>query len=493
MLLKTVRCLAAMLLPLSLPASAQPDSSVTNALGAKLDEYMLVIGTEPAETKCTEADFLISSCSDSLVRQFTAVRLYSHFMESRLMGDEAVAIHIFDKWFAPGKVKMPDETGFMNARIFATFNRQSLIGNRAPELYMESIDGEHVTVFGDDSGYGKPSVLFFYDSSCPTCKMDAVMLRSILREETGRIDLYAIYTQQTREDWERFADEYLDIGNPQVNVIHLWDPELRSDYQMKYGVLQTPSIFFVTRERIIAGRRLDIPALKQLLDIYCRPYVYGSPESGKFYDRVFSSYGQAPGCTDVKEVCDSIACKTLGQNDTLTFKQMAGDLMYWLGSHRGEGIKCGLGHLIDKYIAGKPDVWTESGDSLNILSYSEILKDLLDKNPVGERLPDIEVPGILMTWKTEKQKTIRLDRLHRTTVIFHTEGCDFCKAALEAADSSAKADRRLKYFIVDIDSILDTDPELGYRLFEEFDLTVMPHIIMIDNRGRVSGKYISLD
>ena len=110
------------LLSIELTASAQLDTAVTNALGAKLDEYMDILGTEPADVKCGEADFLIGSCSDSLVRQFTAMRLFRHFMESKLMGDESVAIHIFDNWFSDGKVKMPDETDFMSARIFAEFN-----------------------------------------------------------------------------------------------------------------------------------------------------------------------------------------------------------------------------------------------------------------------------------------------------------------------------------------------------------------------------------
>ena len=171
------------LLSMPLSASAQLDTAVSNALGAKLDEYMLIIGTEPAEVKCEETDFLISSCTDSLVRQFTALRLYSHFMESKLMGDESVAIHIFDKWFSDGKVKMKSESDFMGARIFAEFNRQSLIGKKAPELYLENDSGVYVSLFGKGSWNDRPSILFFYDSGCATCKMESIMLRSLLNPE----------------------------------------------------------------------------------------------------------------------------------------------------------------------------------------------------------------------------------------------------------------------------------------------------------------------
>lgn len=480
------------LLSMPLSASAQLDTAVSNALGAKLDEYMLIIETEPAEVKCEETDFLISSCTDSLVRQFTALRLYSHFMESKLMGDESVAIHIFDKWFSDGKVKMKSESDFMGARIFAEFNRQSLIGKKAPELYLENDSGAYVSLFGKGSWNDRPSILFFYDSGCATCKMESIMLRSLLNGTEYPVNLYAIYTQQSGENMERFKTEYLDIRNPQVNVEYLWDPMSVSDFQMKYGILQTPGIFMISRDGTVIGRKLDVMALGRLMEIYCKPYEYGSRESSAFYDEVFASYGGRPGSDDVKGICDAIAGKTLGQKDTLRFKQMAGDLMYWLGASRGEGIKCGLEYLIDRYIAGEPAIWTTGEDSLKVLSYSEILGDLLAKAPAGERLPAVEVPGIMKIRGKERNKTVRLDRLRNATVVFHTEGCPICEAELAAADSLSQAGRREKFFLTDIDEVMNTDPDTAFLLFEKFDLTVMPYITETDRKGRVTRKYMSL-
>ena len=480
------------LLSMPLSVSAQLDTAVSNALGAKLDEYMLIIGTEPAEVKCEETDFLISSCTDSLVRQFTALRLYSHFMESKLMGDESVAIHIFDKWFSDGKVKMKSESDFMGARIFAELNRQSLIGKKAPELYLENDSGAYVSLFGKGSWNDRPSILFFYDSGCATCKMESIMLRSLLNGTEYTVNLYAVYTQQSGENMERFKTEYLDIRNPQVNVEYLWDPMSVSDFQMKYGILQTPGIFLISRDGTVIGRKLDVMALGRLMEIYCKPYEYGSRESSAFYDEVFASYGGHPGSDDVKGICDAIAGKTLEQKDTLRFKQMAGDLMYWLGASRGEGIKCGLEYLIDRYIAGEPAIWTTGEDSLKVLSYSEILRDLLAKAPAGERLPAVEVPGIMKIRGKERNKTVRLDRLRNATVIFHTEGCPVCEAELAAADSLSKADRREKFFLTDIDEVMNTAPDTAFLLFEKFDLTVMPYITETDRKGRVTRKYMSL-
>lgn len=472
---------------------AQLDTAVTSVLGARLDEYMRIIETEPAGVKCEEADFLIGSCTDSLVRQYTAIRLYSHFTGSRLMGDETVAVHIFDTWFAPGKVRMQSDIDFMNAKIFVEFNRQSLIGMKAPELTLENLDGSNVVLFRENSLNTRLSVLFFYDSGCPSCKMESIMLRNILGEGEYPVDFYAIYTGQSRDEWEKFVDGYLQISGSGVRTTHLYDPGMKSGFQMKYGILQTPDIFLVSRDGTILGRKLDAIALKQMLDLLARPHTYGSEESSALYDNVFRQYGTSPACDEVKAVCDSMAMKTLAKKDTLIFKQMAGDLLYWLGARRGEGIKCGLSYLIDKYIHGMPGIWTGHEDSLKVTAYSDILSDLLGKAATGSRLPRIKVTGTMKSGGKERVREIRLDRLKNTTVIFHTEGCSFCEAELAAADSISAADPKARFFIADIDRILDSDPDTACMLFDTMDLSVMPYVTVLDRKGRVIRKYVSLD
>ena len=72
------------------------DSLLTQFYGALLHEQ--------TEAKNAEFDALIASCRDSLTRQHVALAVFDHYRYSRVMGEEAVAVHIFDEWIAPGKV-----------------------------------------------------------------------------------------------------------------------------------------------------------------------------------------------------------------------------------------------------------------------------------------------------------------------------------------------------------------------------------------------------
>ena len=97
----------------------------------------------------------------------------------------------------------------------------------------------------------------------------------------------------------------------------------------------------------------------------------------------------------------------------------------------------------------------------------------------------------------EKTRMYRLDRLpHRTIVIFHTEGCEFCRAEIAAADSllqEMKGRRdRTDFLLVDMDVISSSYPGTAKELLDSFDLTVLPYIFEIDSKGTVTDRYMSL-
>ena len=115
-------------------------------LGSKLEEYFTALAGENAAVQSAECDYLIESCQDSLVRQYVAIKIYDHYLRSQIMGDDAVAVHIADKWFLSGAVAMKTEEDLLNARIFAEFNRSSLIGADAPVLTLFDPEGAAVKV-----------------------------------------------------------------------------------------------------------------------------------------------------------------------------------------------------------------------------------------------------------------------------------------------------------------------------------------------------------
>ena len=467
------------------------DSAVRVALDTKLAEYFMAIEREGTDVQKGECDFLIETCTDSLMRQHVALAIYDHYRDSKVMGSEAVAIHVFDTWIAPGKVQMRSDAEMMAARIFAEFNRLSLIGNKAPELSLYNIENEPVTIFGGE-GSGRFSVLYFYDSSCATCKVQSILLRHLFQDEDFPVDFYAVYASDDKESWEKYIDEQLTFDTSGMRVFHLWDPEISSDFQRKYGVIQTPRMFLISPDGTILGRGLDAQALSMMLHpIFDEVELeYGSDESIALYDGIFGDI--VPSLEDVKSIADYVASSTLEKGDTLMFKQMTGDLLYYLSLQRGEGFKEGLAALIDDQILSKPDVWNTADDSLKVIGMAEMYDDLLSRSTPGKLVPDMKLPGIRLSKGKEKEGTFSLRKLRgaENYIMFVTDGCSVCAAEKEAARKLVLENRKARVLMVNVDDVLVKNPALASRMFDSFDLSTLPFILQTDKKGKIYRRYI---
>ena len=490
--------LAAFLAAAVISSAQQLDSVKRVLLDEKLAEYTAAIEREGVQVQKEECDFLIGSSTDSLVKQHVALRLYDHYMSSKVMGAEAVAIHIFDTWFLPGKVSMGDDMDLMAARVYAEFNRQSQIGCKAPELTMETIEGAVVTLFpSGDNVKDRHSVLFFYDTDCAKCKVESILLSHLLEEEDYSIDFYAIYTGDNRESWEAYVAERFDFPTGRTKVTHLWDPTLDSDFQRKYGILQTPRMYLIRPDQVIKGRGLDTYALALMLnEILAHPDLdYGNPQMDPLFDNLLAH----PTETGVKATADYLAQSQLHAGDTTMCRQLLGDFLYYLAPKTGQAMKEGTKYLIDEYILGRNDIWNTADDTLKVVGFAEILNDLLSKSMPGSRIADIKVPGELLTYAKSAKKTMNLRKMkgESNLVIFHTNGCNICAAEIAAARNiisqlGRKQKNKIKVFMVNVDDILASDPSLASRLFDCFDLSSLPFIISTDKKGVIVSRYMTL-
>ena len=469
------------------------DSTVRVALDKKLAEYFAEIEREGVEVQKGECDFLIETCTDSLMRQHVALTVYDHYRDSKVMGSEAVAIHVFDRWIAPGKVRMRSDAEMMAARIFAEFNRQSQIGNKAPELTLYNLDDEPVTIYGDDAS-GRFSVLYFYDSSCATCKVQSILLRHLFQDEDFPVDFYAVYAAGDKESWKKYIEEQLVFEAPSMRIFHLWDPEITSDFQRRYGVIQTPRMLLISPDGTILGRGLDAQALSMMLhSIFDEVELeYGSDESVALYDGLFGD--AVPSADEVEAIVGYVASSTLEKGDTLMFKQMTGDLLYYLTLQRGEGFKEGLASLIDDQVLSRSDVWKTSDDSLKVVGMAQMYDDLLSRSTPGKPVPDMRLPGILLSKGKEKDGTFRLRKLKgkENYIMFVTEGCSVCAAEKAAVLELVKANPKVKALLVNVDEVLSQDPALASRMFDAFDLSTLPFILQTDKKGRIYRRYITI-
>ncbi|MBO4916796.1 MAG: redoxin domain-containing protein [Bacteroidales bacterium] len=480
-----ITVLVLVLLPFGLRAQerTQLDSAVVEALDARLDEYFAALERESIQIKLAECDFMLENCADSLVKQYVAVRIYDHFLGSKVMGDEAVAVHMVDDWFIPGKVSMYSDIDLLNARVYAQFHRSSLIGMPAPALALRGLDGSAVTA----PQPGAVSVLFFYDTTCSKCKLELLKLREYLPGLEVPLEFFAVYTGTLEEQWKDFLNVRWDFDTPCVNVHHAWDPELDSAFQMLYGVLQTPQMLLIDADGTIVGRSLDTEALAQLLPtVMPEAYEYGASTS--LFENLFG--GEGVTAAGMLEMAQYIKDQALERSDSTLCRHMLGDMFYYLMDTQGEEYKLALRTFITMYIDGDPELWRNPADVRHVVDPAAVCKDLLDRVPAGSRIPRMKVRGVPLKdggpVDLTDVRTYRLRRLrgNPSYIIFHSPGCSTCDAELEAVRSVFDAEPAARVLLVN-------PAENGIELLENFDLSVLPFAISLDRKGTVQRKYIS--
>ncbi|MCR5519766.1 MAG: thioredoxin family protein [Bacteroidales bacterium] len=262
-----IRCLTSFLLVLFLGCNLFAQTKDSEGVYAVLDSlvinYVGAIQQESVETKEGECDFLINSVKDSLLRQHLALSLFNYYKEAPVMGDEAVAINIYDKWFANGTLKFRGEFEALDAEMFCNLNRNTLLGMDAPKIKARKpYFGKIIVPLN-----GVTTVLWFYDTSCSKCKAESKLLPEFLEKNVDfPLQFVAFYAGQNRKSWRQFRRSF-KVGNPDVKLVHCWDPKVDSDYLRLYGVISTPKMYMIAPEGSIIGRRLELDALQQLLPV----------------------------------------------------------------------------------------------------------------------------------------------------------------------------------------------------------------------------------
>lgn len=479
------------------------DAASKAQIDSILTIYLSALERESVETKISETDFMLSACQTDRVLDYVAGKLYAHYIDSPVMGDESVAIHLLDKWFLPGKAKFATELELFNARIYADFNRASLLGSRAPALRLQGPDGKWTDVLGNAPGdsLAAPSdrlrVLYFYSPDCVKCRVETPLLVNMLADKDFAVDLIAVDSDDNRAEWDEWRGKFSALENSSsVRVSHYWDPSLDSDYQRKYGVLQTPRMFLVDTTGIITGRGLDVSALEKMLSSAFGVLTYGSQDSERFFDALFSSSTDSTG--GYVGTARYLASRLEGR--PLLYRQYIGDMLYYLNGRPGRGAKETLLYTADSLVLARPDIWTTHDDSLKVVGLAEIASDMLGRAPEGKKVPALRLPGELLSVRhpalSGKEKMRQLRKLpgRQTYIMFYTEGCHNCEAEKEGIRkmfTGSALDRKIRQtrvFMVDLDLL---SPDLRSEALDAFDLSNLPYITLTSADGTVLGRWLT--
>lgn len=177
--------------------------------------------------------------------------------KSKIMGMDALYVHIVDNYYANGKAYWVDQESVDKMLADVAKIRPLLIGKEAPNIKMKRRDGTPIELFDVKANY---TILYFWQFQCGSCKKATPVMKEFYEKWKDKgVEIFSVCTKQGEIDkcWEYIDDK--EIGD----WLHATDEYMR--FYKDYDIRSTPTIFVLDENKEIVAKRIGATYLDQLL------------------------------------------------------------------------------------------------------------------------------------------------------------------------------------------------------------------------------------
>jgi len=232
----------------------------TPVFTSKLERYFTKVVLQQPDTLVKEADMVIAKTNDPKVRRYLIQYLFNMANESKIMGMDKMVVALAEKYYLSGQADWADSTFLSKLQERVTKIKPNLIGNQAPDLLLQSVDGQYYRL----SEVRAPiTVLIFWEPNCGHCKKEVPKLKQEVwdKYQDKGVKVFAVYTQVEKEPWEKFIEEH-DL----YEWMNVYDPYNRSNFRNLYDVYSTPTLYVLDKNKKIIGKRIGVEQLPGFID-----------------------------------------------------------------------------------------------------------------------------------------------------------------------------------------------------------------------------------
>lgn len=190
--------------------------------------------------------------------QFLTANLLNKYAKSKIMGMDAVYVHIVDNYYAAGETPWVDSTQLFKIKNRADLMRPNLIGKKGRNFKLKDAEGTYHTLSKIISPY---IVLYFWDPDCGHCKKSTPKVIEFHENYKDKgVKTIAISTEHEEDKWRKYLED-----NP-TEILHLADLEYKSNFRRDYDISGTPRIFILDKNKIIKAKRIGADQLPGFMD-----------------------------------------------------------------------------------------------------------------------------------------------------------------------------------------------------------------------------------
>ena len=245
--------------------------SRTPVFEPRLDKYFRTLVSPDPDSIEKEADhMLLYSRVSKPMFQYLMVYFVQKYVNPEYMGQDAVFVHLFDKYINAGETEFFTEKyrKYLNDRAYSIM--ANLIGQPAANLEMVDSQGALRPLYGVNANY---TIVCFWDPTCSHCKEVVPKLDSMYKAKwkAEGVRIYGVLVDGTRDQWLQFIKDH-NLSD----WTHVYETKEHQDatekagqpgFRQLYDVYQTPTLYLLDKDKRIIAKKLSYEQLDEVINL----------------------------------------------------------------------------------------------------------------------------------------------------------------------------------------------------------------------------------
>ena len=239
----------------------------------KLDRYFNQLVAPHPDSVNKEMDYMLSFAkANPEMERFLLLRFVNRYYSQRYMWEDAVFVHLYEKYFATNPPSWLSEQGKKTITDRAYSLMANIFGSPATEIQLPDSTGKSISLYGLKNEY---ALVIFWDPLCGHCKETLPKIDSVyqLRWKGQGLGIYAVAKENegTREDWLKFIRDK-NLGDWSHVYYSKEAEKVRVSnnvpgYSQLYDVQSFPTLYLLDKDKRIVAKKLSFEQIDEILQL----------------------------------------------------------------------------------------------------------------------------------------------------------------------------------------------------------------------------------
>jgi peroxiredoxin len=194
--------------------------------------------------------------------KYTLVYMLNEMAKSKLMGFDAVYVHLVKNYYAKGYATWVDSVQLYKINDRGKVLEPLLIGKKARNIVLADTTLKTMRSLYDIKN--RFTVLCFWDPDCSHCKKEVPKLVEVyhnMKKAGIDVEIYApsIMPIEEMKKWTDFIKEH------NLDWINVADPYRQNNFRFEWDIQSTPQLYILDKDKVIKAKRIGADQVEDFI------------------------------------------------------------------------------------------------------------------------------------------------------------------------------------------------------------------------------------